>query len=127
MYMYSWIKKVEAEIEKLTPQRLIQNDSEIKPLKICKRRKQAIKIQSFWEENMTNQSRIAKLLRVGKEFVRDCFSSLNLFGDLREVVIKEEVDLTSEYKEIVRNYFRRKENLGKSLSDLQKYLEKSVR
>ena len=70
VYVYSWIKKCEAEIEKLTHQKLEHSKDEVKPLKECKRRKTARKIQAFWEANMTNQSRIAKLLRVGKAFVK---------------------------------------------------------
>jgi len=94
---------------------------------ICEKRKKALKIEQFWQENMTNQSRIAKLLRVGKEFVKSCFDSLNALGDLRDVVIREEVVLTSEYKDIIQNYFRQKKHLGHSLADLQRYLKRSVK
>jgi hypothetical protein len=94
--------------------------------KISIKKKKTILIQRFLQAGVRSKDKIRAWAKCGKDLVDDCVRSLEIHGDLRLVLFKEDIDLGSDMTEFIQRFYRNEENFMKPLCDLELTVEKII-
>ena len=71
---------------------------------------------------MRNKAEIAKCLKVSKDFINQCFASLDTFDDLSGVKFTNKKIPSIAEDKLIGNFFRMESNYGKSFKDLENFI-----
>ena len=71
---------------------------------------------------MRNKAEIAKCLRVSKDFIKECFASLDTFDDLSGVKFTNKKIPSKVENKLIGNFFRKEFNYGKAFKDLENFI-----